>query len=68
MKQLIDVLRQLALVAPDETTRRVAAAAADAAFRGVVADSSLVGVESASDAADVATSTSTTVTSSPDER
>ena len=41
IKQLIDVLRQIALVAPDSATRRVAAAAADAAFRGVVADSSL---------------------------
>ncbi|HSP29657.1 MAG TPA: helicase-related protein, partial [Ilumatobacteraceae bacterium] len=38
-KQLIDVLRQLAIIAPDPSTRRVAARAADAAFRGVVADS-----------------------------
>ncbi len=40
IKQLIDLLRQLALIAPVPATRRVAAAAAEAAFRGVVADSS----------------------------
>ena len=45
-KQLIDVLRQVALVAPNPDTRRVAAEAAEAAFRGVVADSSLAVVES----------------------
>jgi ATP-dependent RNA helicase HelY len=44
-KQLIDVLRQVALVAPDAATRRVAAEAAATAFRGVVADSSLAVVE-----------------------
>ncbi len=38
-KQLIDLLRQLALIAPDPSTRRAAGRAADAAFRGVVADS-----------------------------
>jgi ATP-dependent RNA helicase HelY len=38
-KQLIDLLRQLAIIAPDPTTRRVAGRAAEAAFRGVVADS-----------------------------
>jgi ATP-dependent RNA helicase HelY len=38
-KQLIDLLRQLAIVAPDEATRRAASHAAEAAFRGVVADS-----------------------------
>jgi len=38
-KQLIDLLRQLALVVPDPATRRAAAQAAEAAFRGVVADS-----------------------------
>jgi ATP-dependent RNA helicase HelY len=38
-KQLIDLLRQLAIVAPDENTRRAASEAAEAAFRGVVADS-----------------------------
>ncbi len=40
VKQLIDLLRQLALIAPSPGTRRAAAAAAEAAFRGVVADSS----------------------------
>ncbi len=40
VKQLIDLLRQLAIVAPLPSTRRAAAAAAEAAFRGVVADSS----------------------------
>ncbi len=38
-KQLIDLLRQLALIAPTPSTRRAAARAAEAAFRGVVADS-----------------------------
>jgi len=38
-KQLIDLLRQLAILVPDPTTRRAAAQAAEAAFRGVVADS-----------------------------
>lgn len=38
-KQLIDLLRQLAIVAPNPSTRRAAAQAAEAAFRGVVADS-----------------------------
>jgi ATP-dependent RNA helicase HelY len=38
-KQLIDLLRQLAIIAPDPATRRVAGRAAEAAFRGVVADS-----------------------------
>jgi ATP-dependent RNA helicase HelY len=38
-KQLIDLLRQLAIVAPDADTRRAAATAAERAFRGVVADS-----------------------------
>lgn len=45
MKQLIDVLRQIALVAPDRATRRVAAEAGEAAFRGVVADSSVAVVD-----------------------
>jgi ATP-dependent RNA helicase HelY len=40
VKQLIDLLRQIALVAPSPATRRSAAAAAEAAYRGVVADSS----------------------------
>jgi ATP-dependent RNA helicase HelY len=39
-KQLIDLLRQLAVVAPDTATRRAAGTAAERAFRGVVADSS----------------------------
>ncbi len=42
MKQLIDVLRQLALVAPERATRRSAEQAADQLFRGVVAASSAV--------------------------
>ena len=40
IKQLIDILRQLAIVAPSATPAARAAAAAQAAFRGVVADSS----------------------------
>jgi ATP-dependent RNA helicase HelY len=40
MKQLIDLLGQIALVASDPQTRRAARQAADAAFRDVVADSS----------------------------
>jgi len=43
IKQLIDLCRQLAEVAPSRTTQRTAAAAADALFRGVVAASSAVG-------------------------
>ena len=39
MKQLIDLLNQIAIVAPDPDTRRAARHAADAAFRDVVADS-----------------------------
>jgi ATP-dependent RNA helicase HelY len=42
MKQLIDVLRQLALVAPKRSTRHCAEQAADQLFRGVVAASSSV--------------------------
>ncbi len=38
MKQLVDLARQVALVAPDPTTRQRAAEVADAAYRGVVAD------------------------------
>jgi ATP-dependent RNA helicase HelY len=41
-KQLIDLLRQLALVAPVRATRRSADAAAQALFRGVVSASSAV--------------------------
>ena len=39
MKQLIDLLRQIATVAPSEATRRAAAEAVAGAYRGVVADS-----------------------------
>ena len=44
-KQLIDVLRQLALVAPVPATRVAAERAADALFRGVVSASSTVEIE-----------------------
>jgi ATP-dependent RNA helicase HelY len=43
MKQLIDLLGQIANIAADATTRATARAAADACFRGVVADASAVG-------------------------
>ncbi len=43
IKQLIDLLRQLALMAPDPATAKAAAAAAESVFRGVVAASSVVG-------------------------
>ena len=49
MKQLIDVLRQLALVAPARETRRSAEQAADQLFRGVVAASSAIEVDERSD-------------------
>jgi ATP-dependent RNA helicase HelY len=42
MKQLIDVLRQLALVAPEAATRNSADRAAEQLFRGVVAASTAV--------------------------
>ena len=42
VKQVVDLLRQLALAAPTPETRATAAAAADACFRGVVAASSVV--------------------------
>jgi ATP-dependent RNA helicase HelY len=42
VKQLIDLLRQLADVAPDRETRRAARAATDRLFRGVVAASSII--------------------------
>ncbi len=41
VKQLIDLLGQLGQVAPDPATRATARRAAEACFRGVVADSSL---------------------------
>ena len=44
IKQLIDLLRQLALIAPKPATRATAAAAAESLFRGVIASSSTVGV------------------------
>lgn len=44
MKQLIDLLRQIATVSPNEATRRSASDAIEAAFRGVVADSAAPGV------------------------
>ncbi len=44
VRQLIDLLGQVARVAPDRTTRRTAADAARRAFREVVADSASVGV------------------------
>jgi ATP-dependent RNA helicase HelY len=44
VKQLVDLLRQIAIVAEDRHTRTSAAAAADALFRGVVSASSGVGV------------------------
>ncbi|HEY3485139.1 MAG TPA: hypothetical protein VGK49_07135, partial [Ilumatobacteraceae bacterium] len=40
MKQLIDLLSQIAIIAPDPSTRAAASKAANSAFRGVVADSS----------------------------
>jgi ATP-dependent RNA helicase HelY len=43
VKQLIDLLRQIAEVAPVEATRAAAADAAERLFRGVVAASSVVG-------------------------
>jgi ATP-dependent RNA helicase HelY len=43
MKQLVDLARQVALVAPEAATRARAAEVAERAFRGVVADS-VVGV------------------------
>jgi len=46
MKQLIDLLRQLALVAPVKSTRRSAEQAAEALFRGVVAASSAIELDS----------------------
>ena len=42
VKQLIDVLRQVAIVAPDPQTRAAARRASESAFRGVVEDASAV--------------------------
>ncbi len=44
IKQLVDLLRQVALLAPEPGTRAAAAAAADACRRGVIEASSTVGV------------------------
>jgi ATP-dependent RNA helicase HelY len=46
VKQLIDLLRQVAEVAPSATTRHAAGQAAAALFRGVVAASAVVGTSS----------------------
>jgi ATP-dependent RNA helicase HelY len=43
MKQLIDVLRQLAMIFTDEADRESATKASELLFRGVVASSSLIG-------------------------
>jgi ATP-dependent RNA helicase HelY len=43
IKQLVDLLRQIALVAPNPSTGKAASQAADALFRGVVVASSVVG-------------------------
>ena len=45
MKQLIDLLRQIALIAPVPATRHAAAAGAELLLRGVVAASSTIGVD-----------------------
>jgi ATP-dependent RNA helicase HelY len=42
IKQLVDVLGQIAVVAPVASTRSAAREAGDAAFRGVVADASMI--------------------------
>jgi ATP-dependent RNA helicase HelY len=44
IKQLIDLLRQVGVIASVDQTRRAARSAAEAAFRGVIADSSVTGV------------------------
>jgi ATP-dependent RNA helicase HelY len=44
IKQLIDLLRQLALLAPEDATRAAARDAADRLFRGVVAASTALGL------------------------
>jgi hypothetical protein len=43
MKQLIDLLKQIADAAPVDDTRRTADQAADRCFRGLIAASSVVG-------------------------
>jgi ATP-dependent RNA helicase HelY len=49
MKQLIDLLRQLALLAPIEATRLAAREAADRLFRGVVAASTAIDLDDEDD-------------------
>jgi ATP-dependent RNA helicase HelY len=49
-KQLIDVLRQLGLVAPNRATRACAERAAEQLFRGVIAASSTVEIDQDADA------------------
>jgi ATP-dependent RNA helicase HelY len=53
MKQLIDLLRQLALLAPVEETRDAAREAADRLFRGVVAASTAIDVDEGVDQASI---------------
>jgi len=45
IKQLIDLLRQIAIIAPKKATRRTAEQAAEALFRGVVSASSAVEID-----------------------
>ena len=52
VKQLIDLLRQFAIVAPSRDTRRSAEAAANALFRGVVAASSVLESDEPADGSD----------------
>jgi len=49
VKQLIDLLRQIAEVAPNDATRRTAADASERLFRGVIAASSRVEAEDGDD-------------------
>ena len=65
MKQLIDLLRQFAIVAPLRATRRAASDAADQLFRGVVeASSTLTAEAEPAPAATVAASAAATVVGS----
>jgi ATP-dependent RNA helicase HelY len=52
VKQLIDLLGQIAQVATDPTTRSTARRASQACFRGVVADSTLAGEGASGDGVD----------------
>ncbi len=65
-RQLIDVLRQLAIVAPLKSTRRAASQAAEEAFRGVVSDSAATSAK-AGPADATSTDASRTDESSTDE-